>query len=190
MAVAEDDAPRSSDGLDERPEADPGSATVVAPATHSVAARSAVGAAVVLAVFVVDRLSKAWALDTLEPGVTKDFLGPLKLVLAFNDGSAFSLGSGSGPIIGVLALVIVGVVIWAGRHYRSWPAVVIQGLVVGGAVGNLADRVLRAEDGWFSGSVVDFLRLPNWPIFNVADMAITGGALALVFLIGRDRGEA
>ena len=56
--------------------------------------------------------------------------------------------------------------------------------------GNLADRVVRAENGWFSGSVVDFLRLPNWPIFNMADVAITGGALALVFLIGRDRGEA
>ena len=50
--------------------------------------------------------------------------------------------------------------------------------------------MVRAENGWFSGSVVDFLRLPNWPIFNMADVAITGGALALVFLIGRDRGEA
>ena len=111
-------------------------------------------------------------------------------MLAFNTGSAFSLGSGSGPVIAVLAIVIVGVVVWAGRHYRSWPAVVIQGLVVGGALGNLTDRVMRAEDGWFSGSVVDFLRLPSWPIFNVADVAITGGALALVFLISRDRGEA
>ena len=159
-------------------------------ARHATTARVGVGALVVATVLIVDQVSKAWALDTLEPGVTKNFLGPLKLALAFNTGSAFSLGSGSGPVIAVLAIVIVGVVVWAGRHYTSWPAVVIQGLVVGGALGNLTDRVMRAEDGWFSGSVVDFLRLPNWPIFNVADVAITGGALALVFLIGRDRGEA
>lgn len=159
-------------------------------ARHATTARFGVGALVVAIVLAVDQLTKAWALEALEPGVTRDFLGPLKLLLAFNTGSAFSLGSGSGPVIAVLAIVIVGVVVWAGRHYTSWPAVVIQGLVVGGALGNLADRVVRAENGWFSGSVVDFLRLPNWPIFNMADVAITGGALALVFLIGRDRGEA
>jgi len=161
-----------------------------AEATHPVAARIAIGESVAASVVAVDRITKVWALDNLAPGIVRDFLGPLKLTLAFNDGSAFSLGSGSGSVIAVLAIVIVGVVVWAGRHYRSWPAVIIQGLVVGGAIGNLADRVFRAESGWFSGSVVDFLRLPNWPIFNVADMAITGGALALVFLIGRDRGEA
>ena len=181
MAVAEE--PDLEDIVDEAPE-------VEAPPPPSMAARVVVGALVVGVVFAVDRLTKLWALDNREPGVTEDLLGPLKLLLAFNDGSAFSLGSGSGPVIAVLAMVIVVVVVWAGRHYRTLTAAVIQGLVVGGAVGNLADRVLRAESGWFSGAVVDFLRLPNWPIFNVADMAITGGALALVVLIGRDDGSA
>ena len=172
------------------PEVNLGAAPDAPRSRHSTAARFGVGALVVALVLAVDQITKAWALEELAPGETRDLLGPLKLVLAFNTGSAFSLGSGSGPVIAVLAIVIVGVVVWAGRHYTSWPAVVIQGLVVGGALGNLTDRVMRAEDGWFSGSVVDFLRLPNWPIFNVADMAITGGALALVFLIGRDRSEA
>ena len=192
MAVAED-APPEGDLAPEptpEPEVDHGADQPAARARHATTARFGVGALVAAIVLAVDQLTKAWALEALEPGVTRDFLGPLKLLLAFNTGSAFSLGSGSGPVIAVLAIVIVGVVVWAGRHYTSWPAVVIQGLVVGGALGNLADRVVRAENGWFSGSVVDFLRLPNWPIFNMADVAITGGALALVFLIGRDRGEA
>lgn len=187
MAVAEDSI--SEDEIADELAAQDAVVEIPAP-PHPIAGRVGVGALVAGVVFALDRLTKLWALDNLEPGVTEDFLGPLKFVLAFNDGSAFSLGSGSGPVIAVLAIVIVCVVVWAGRHYRSWPAVVIQGLVVGGAIGNLADRVLRAESGWFSGSVVDFLRLPAWPIFNIADIAITGGALALVVLIGRDDGEA
>lgn len=146
----------------------------------SVSARSMRGPlAVALGVLVVDQLSKHWALDALRDGPI-DLIGSLRLNLAFNRGMAFSQGAGFGPIIGVIALlVIVGLLVSIGRSTsRIYPLAV--GLIIGGAVGNVLDRLFR-DPGWLRGGVVDFIDLQWWPIFNLADVAITvGGGLLLL----------
>lgn len=104
----------------------------------------------------------------------------LRLILARNTGAAFSLGGGYGAFIGVLALVVVAVLVWQGRTVSSWLGAVALGLVLGGALGNIADRAFRGEDGFFHGAVVDFIDFQWWPVFNLADMAVVVGGLLLV----------
>jgi signal peptidase II len=133
-------------------------------------------------VVLIDQLTKHWALNSLQPGEVRSFLPGLDLTLTFNSGSAFSFASGGGPVIGIIAIGVMILVVVAGRGQRSLWAPVIQGLVLGGAIGNLCDRIFREPGGFLGGHVVDFLRLPHWPVFNVADMAITAGAVALVIL--------
>jgi signal peptidase II len=135
--------------------------------------------AIAAAVVLLDQLTKEWALNALEDGPI-DVVWTLRFNLAFNKGMAFSQGTGLGPIIGVVALVvIVGLLVSIGRSTsRLYPLAV--GLIVGGAIGNLLDRLFRAP-GWFRGAVVDFIDLQWWPIFNVADIGVTvGGALLLL----------
>jgi len=144
-------------------------------------APSLVVAAVVVA---VDQLTKAWALDRLDGGRDIDLFWTLRLHLTFNSGMAFSRGRGLGPVIGVVALVVVVVLLSSLRRSGSVLASVAVGAVVGGAVGNIADRLFRSDDGFLQGHVIDFIDLQWWPIFNVADMAITvGGALLLWFTV-------
>jgi len=146
--------------------------------------------AIAAAVVLLDQLTKEWALNALADGPI-DVVWTLRFNLAFNKGMAFSQGTGLGPIIGVVALiVIVGLLVSIGRSTsRLYPLAV--GLIVGGAIGNLLDRLFRAP-GWFRGAVVDFIDLQWWPIFNVADIGVTvGGALLLLtsVLDGRADGE-
>ncbi len=138
-----------------------------------------VSLAVAAAVVVVDQLTKEWALDALADGPI-DVVWTLRFNLAFNKGMAFSQGSGLGPIIGVVALcVIVGLLVSVGRSSsRLYPVAV--GLITGGAVGNLLDRLFR-EPGWLRGAVVDFIDVQWWPIFNVADIGVTVGGALLLF---------
>ena len=133
-------------------------------------------------VVLLDQLTKHWAINALADGDIH-VLGSLRFNLAFNTGMAFSQGTGVGPVIGIVALlVVVGLLISIGRASSPLytPAV---GLIIGGAVGNVADRVFRAP-GWFRGGVVDFIDVQWWPIFNVADIAIVvgGGILLLLTL--------
>ncbi len=146
----------------------------MSPATRSLRWSLAIAAAVV----VVDQLTKEWALDALADGPI-DVVWTLRFNLAFNKGMAFSQGTGLGPIIGVVALcVIVALLVSVGRSSsRLYPLAV--GLITGGAIGNLLDRLFR-EPGWLRGAVVDFIDVQWWPIFNVADICVTvGGALLL-----------
>lgn len=145
---------------------------------------AAVGAVVLL----LDQATKWWALRALADGPV-DVVGPLQLRLVHNTGSAFSIGAGSGPIVGILALAVVGVLLWTGRDVVARPALASLGLVLGGAVGNLADRALRG-DGLLHGAVVDFVDLGWWPVFNVADAAIVVGSILLVVAVGRAEGGA
>ena len=135
---------------------------------------------VAVIVVVVDQLTKHWAVNEL---VDRDIelFWTLQLNLAFNTGMAFSQGAGLGPIIGVLALVVVvGLVLSLDRQPMGRLGDIAVGLIVGGAIGNVIDRLFRQE-GWFRGGVVDFIDLQWFPIFNVADMGITiGGALLIV----------
>jgi signal peptidase II len=136
-------------------------------------------AAVVLA---LDQASKAWAVDRLDGGRVIELVGSLQLNLTRNPGAAFSLANGRGPLISVLALVVVGVLLVTGRKATHPGMAVALGLVVGGAFGNLIDRLLRSGDGFLGGEVIDFIDLQWWPVFNVADMGVVVGAV-LLFLV-------
>jgi signal peptidase II len=85
-----------------------------------------------------------------------------------------------GPLIGIFAVVVVVLLVRFGRTVVSPVGTVALGLVLGGAVGNLVDRLLRDGSGFLHGAVVDFIDLHWWPIFNVADSAIVVGGLLLV----------
>ena len=127
---------------------------------------------------VLDQGSKVWALASLTPGEPRDLLGPLlRLNLIRNPGAAFSLGDG---VTWLLTLVALGIVVWVGRAatrvgHQGWA--VTLGMLLGGAVGNLVDRILRAP-GFGRGHVVDFIDYAGLFIGNVADIAIVGAAAA------------
>lgn len=142
--------------------------------------------AVALGVLVLDQASKAWALRRLSDGRIVDVVGSLRFALTWNTGASFSFGNDLelGPYIGVLALGVVTWLLLSG-HTATTLGAVAAGLVSGGAVGNLIDRTFRsgpagAEAGFMGGAVVDFIDVEWWPIFNVADMGVVVGALALV----------
>jgi len=130
------------------------------------------------AVLVIDQAIKAFVEGELVPGEQVDLLGPLGLTLSHNEGVAFGLAGGSVlPLVAfaVVALAFVGLLLARNAGVPGiWVAV---GLVAGGALGNLADR-LRA------GEVTDYIEVGSWPPFNLADVAITLGvaAFALIFL--------
>ena len=129
--------------------------------------------------FLADQLTKTWAENEL---VTRniDIVGSLRLNLAYNTGTAFSLGGGLGPWIALLALVVVGVLVWQGRSVRTRTGAVALAMIVGGALGNVFDRAFRGDAGFMQGAVVDFLDLQWWPIFNLADIGIVVGGILLV----------
>ncbi len=129
-------------------------------------------------VVVVDQAAKAAIEAHLVPGQHVDVLGPLDLTLSHNRGVAFGLAGGAGTglvLVTVVALAFVGF-LFSRDPIRPWMWVAV-GLVAGGALGNLADRV-RAD------AVTDYVDLPHWPPFNLADMAIVAGVvlLAIVYL--------
>lgn len=133
--------------------------------------------AVAVAVVVADQLTKWWALRALADGPID--LGPVRLAVTRNRGAAFGLGAGFFPLIVAGAVVAVVLLAGSGRVVRRPVVAVAVGLVLGGAVGNLIDRLVRSP-GWLRGSVVDFVDLRWWPVFNLADSAITVGCLVLL----------
>lgn len=133
----------------------------------------------VATIVVADQLSKHWALNRLSGNRTIDVVGSLRFNLAFNKGMAFSQATGAGPIIGALGfVVIIGIVLWLRRSAQGLAAIA-AGMIVGGAIGNLVDRLLRG-DAWLRGAVVDFVDLQWFPIFNLADSAISVGAMLMI----------
>jgi signal peptidase II len=135
--------------------------------------------AVAVAVVVVDQLTKWWAVHTLDDRDI-DLFWTLRFHLSHNTGMAFSRGQNWGPLIGVVALVIVVVLLLSVKRTSSRLNEITVGLIIGGAVGNIVDRLIR-EPYWLRGGVVDFIDFQWFPIFNVADMAITiGGALLIL----------
>ena len=135
-------------------------------------------------VLAADQATKAWAVEALDGGRTIDLVWTLRLKLTFNDGAAFSLGGGSGGVLALLGLVVVAILY---RSVLRWPGrlpPIALGAVLGGAVGNLVDRAAR------DGEVVDFIDLQWWPLFNVADIGVVCGAIALALLsLRHDRDE-
>jgi signal peptidase II len=140
-------------------------------------------ASVALLGLALDVVTKVVVVRTLEPGVGVSAVGNLlTLRLIRNPGAAFSQGEGFTwvfAVAAVLVLAFVGVRLVPKLGHVGWA--VALGLLVAGVTGNLADRLFRAP-GPFRGHVVDFLQLPHWPIFNVADMCITSAAVMIVVL--------
>ena len=135
--------------------------------------------AIALVVLALDQISKRWALNALSDGRPRHVIWTLQWNLTFNSGMAFSRGQGIGPYIGALAFIVVIVMLLSLRRSGRGASAVAVGLVVGGAVGNLADRMFRG-DGWLRGHVIDFIDVRWWPIWNVADMGVTIGGVLLV----------
>jgi signal peptidase II len=143
------------------------------------------GGVVAGVVVVLDQLTKSWALGALDDGPV-DLVWTLRFKLSFNSGAAFGIGEGLAPFFVATGVVMLVVLLVLSRSVAATrPAAVALGLVLGGAVGNLADRLFRGHDG----AVVDFIDLQWWPVFNVADAAITCGAILLV-LTGPRKAEA
>ena len=149
------------------------------PPTPAVAARGWLVAGIVAAVVVLDQATKAWAVASLRDGPVSIVGNTLELQLTRNRGSAFSLFQTLTPLLAVLALGVTIVLVRAVRRTDDRVVLVALALVLGGALGNVADRVFRSP-GWLRGAVVDFISLRGWPTFNVADSAITVGAVLLV----------
>ena len=139
----------------------------------------ALGRAALVGALVVglDQLTKHTVAAGIHPGETKKFLPLVNLVHVRNTGVAFGVLSGGGAL--VLVFTVVALIALVGflllRPERPW-LWLPTGMLVGGALGNLIDRIAN-------GSVIDFIKLPHWPAFNVADMSITFGVIALVLVL-------
>lgn len=133
-------------------------------------------------VVILDQGSKQWALTSLAPYEVHPVLGDwMSIQLVFNGGAAFSLGEGYTWVLTLIAIAVsVGIVVYA-RRARSTTALWLFGIGLGGAVGNLIDRLFRAP-GFGRGHVVDFINYGNQFVGNVADIAIVGAAIAVAVL--------
>ena len=147
--------------------------------TAPVTARSPVGPLAVAGVVVVlDQLTKIWAVAALSDGPVEVIGTLLQFRLTRNPGGAFSLLTGLTPVLAVLAGVMVVYIVRTTRRTSDAVMAYSLGLVLGGAVGNLVDRLVRSP-GFLRGEVVDFIKVPNWPTFNIADCAITVGVIVI-----------
>jgi signal peptidase II len=141
-------------------------------------------AVVVLGVLVLDQVTKALVVASVARGDRRDlFAGIVDLVHVRNSGIAFGLFDGGGALLTVVTVAaLVLLLVYFARHSRRPLLWLPTGLLLGGALGNLADRARE-------GAVIDFIDLPLWPAFNVADVAITLGVVTLLLALESD-GEA
>jgi signal peptidase II len=141
----------------------------------------------VTAVLVVaaDAVSKAVVVARLSGHPPVHLIGTvLQLVETRNAGAAFSVGTGATVLFTAVAVFVVVVIVRTARRLTSSAWAISLGLLLGGAVGNLLDRLFRSP-GPFRGHVVDWIELPHWPVFNLADSAIVIGAALAVLLAAR-----
>jgi len=154
-------------------------------------------AAVALTAYALDLVSKILAVEKLQDRPDVEVVGELlQLHFTRNPGAAFSAGTEYTPVITCVAMVASVAVIWFARRLGSLGWAFALGFLLAGVVGNLTDRMFRSP-GPFRGHVVDMFMLPNWPVFNVADICINIAA-ALILILAfrgirldgtRDRGE-
>lgn len=131
-------------------------------------------------VVALDQLTKRWAATTFASG-PRSILGDF-LVFRFteNSGAAFSLLPDAGRLLGLAAVAAVGFISYALANPRPVHEQVAFGLVLGGAIGNLTDRIFRGP-GFLDGPVIDWIQIPYWPTFNIADSAVSV-AIAILLL--------
>ncbi|MFA9273199.1 MAG: signal peptidase II [Baekduiaceae bacterium] len=136
---------------------------------------------VLLAVLAVDQLTKILVRSGVEQGSSDPIFPALKLVHVENRGVAFGAFAGGGQTLVIIVIVIAlgGLLAYFATHADQPGVWLPTGLLIGGALGNIIDRVVL-------GAVTDFLKLPSWPAFNVADIAITLGVIALLVVVERN----
>ena len=141
-------------------------------------------AALAVVVVILDQIAKSIVEHHIVLGEEVDLLGPLKLTLSHNEGVAFGLADGGGVLLVAITLIALGVVLWLFSRDPVRPGMwVATGLLVGGAFGNLIDRIRH-------GHVTDFIELPHWPPFNLADCGITCGVIILLVIYVREAERA
>ena len=136
--------------------------------------------AVALVIVVADQVTKSLVVAELSSGPVH-VIGPFSFALTYNTGVAFSIASGLTLPIIVIVVCVLALVAWFGRSVPSTPAAVAIGMILGGAVGNLCDRLFRGHHG----AVVDFIYSGFWPTFNLADASIVCGCAVLVVALWR-----
>jgi signal peptidase II len=137
------------------------------------------------AVLALDQLSKHLVVGNLAGRPPVDLVGDVvQLRYTTNSGGAFSLLTGAPLFFGIMAMVIIGGIVYASRRAQPLAMLVILGLILGGALGNLTDRLLRG-DALLRGEVVDFIKVGIWPVFNLADSCVVVGGILLAILLGR-----
>jgi lipoprotein signal peptidase len=136
-------------------------------------------------VFVADLISKTIVVATLSDRAPVRLLGGLLTLRELrNSGAAFSIGTSVTVVFTLIALGVIVAILRTARRLRSVPWAVTLGLLLGGAAGNLGDRLFRSP-GFLRGHVVDWIELPHWPVFNVADSCIVCGGVLAVLLAAR-----
>ncbi len=140
------------------------------------------------AIVTVDAITKILVVAHLSDRAPIDLVpGVLDLRLTRNPGAAFSLANGATVLFSLVAVAVVVVIARTARTLKSTPWAVVLGLLLGGALGNLTDRIFRAPAP-LRGHVVDWIHLHHWPVFNVADSAIVIGGILAVILGARGIG--
>jgi signal peptidase II len=138
--------------------------------------------AVAAAVVALDQLTKAWAIARLAGQPAIEVIGTfLRFTYVENTGAAFGLGTGFTWLFTIIATIVVIVILRTARRLGSYLWAIAFGGLLGGALGNLIDRLIR-EPGIGQGYVVDFIQLPLWPVFNIADISIVSSAIGMVLL--------
>jgi signal peptidase II len=140
---------------------------------------------VLVAVLAADQIVKALVTSALARGEERDLVAGIRLINTRNSGVAFGQLQGGGAIVAVVIAVAIGaLLVYFARHAQQPLVWLPTGMLLGGALGNIVDRIRE-------GAVVDFLKLPHWPAFNVADAAITIGVVILLVVMERgDRARA
>ncbi|HTA09253.1 MAG TPA: signal peptidase II [Streptosporangiaceae bacterium] len=141
--------------------------------------------AVAVAIIALDIASKVTVVATLTNRAPIRLLGGfLKLRVDRNPGAAFSFAPGLTILFSLIAIAVIVVILRSSRRIRSLAWAITLGLLLGGATGNLIDRIFRSP-GLFRGWVVDWIQVPHWPVFNLADSAIVCGGILAVLLSAR-----
>ena len=137
-------------------------------------------------VWILDLATKMWAVSTLSHrSDIKVFGSFFQLTLVRNSGAAFSLAEGATIFLSIFGILFLCAILYFSPRITSKGWAVVLGLVMGGILGNLVDRIFR-EPGVLRGHVIDWMQLPNWPIFNIADSAIVIAALIAMVLTTRN----
>lgn len=134
-----------------------------------------------LVVLLLDQITKSIAVAKLDPSEPVELFWTLQLNLIRNPGASFSIGKNLTPFIATIAIIASIAIAYLGIVETNLKIKFLFGVVFGGVLGNVTDRIFREGDGFLSGEVVDFIDLQWWPIFNFADMALVIGLPLLLY---------